>query len=94
MRTGRAGQPMKTHERAAFVSAVQEVAGQVAGSLFDSVDYFPRLTEFGAVVVDVLARFSDIARRAGTPVASVIEEAYDGAVQRLDTIRGWAFPRN
>ena len=89
MRTGRAGQPMNTHERAAFVSAVQEAAGQVAGSLFDAVDCFPPLTEFGAVVVRLLGRFTDIARSAGSPVASLIEEAYEDAANRLDSLRAW-----
>lgn len=81
---------MKAQDRDAFVSAVEDAAGRVAGSVFDALDYFPRLTEFGAVVVDLLERLTNAARDAGSPFASLIEEAYRDAASRLDAVRGWA----
>jgi hypothetical protein len=70
------------------VSAVEDAAGRVAGSVFDAVDYFPRLTQFGTVFVGLLERLTNVARNTGSPFTSMIEEAYEAAAQRLDALRG------
>ena len=44
------------------------------------------------MVVRLLGRFTDIARSAGSPVASLVEEAYEDAANRLDTPSLAVFP--